>query len=407
MIDKQLVWFTNVADDMEVLLNDYQVEIEEQHKVDDGVACIYLYRKLMNPTAEPFESVALWLRDSQSFLQGYLECDSPKVMIDVDDVLQSPRILANKLGEILDVSIGESLQIKKVQGDELWLTVYDRFLRATPTSRQILAGIDASLALQTDDKAENIHQAHQTIELYLATLNTHNELKSSKSLLALSNNRTENLEAAYNELTGDNDKLARELEMVSILATQYQVSLESNEKRMSVNQSRARMQSVLPRSPHITQLVSQYIFDRQYYLQQGGSRLFSRQHYEMVGWKKFIKPHPLFDPDFYLLEAGLGNITLRTSPLQHYIDYGSRVNIDTHAMFDSQWYLATNPDVLESGLPAIVHFILYGASEGRWPNETFDPLWYLDNYPDVSEGGMNPLVHFVLYGQNEERRTKG
>jgi hypothetical protein len=203
------------------------------------------------------------------------------------------------------------------------------------------------------------------------------------------------------------DKLSRELEMVSMLATQYQVSLESNEKRMSVNQSRARMQSVLPRSPHITQLVSQNIFDRQYYLQQGGSRLFSRQHYEMVGWKKLIKPHPLFDPDFYLLEAGLGNITLRTSPLQHYIDYGSRVNIDTHAIFDSQWYLATNPDVLESGLPAIVHFILYGASEGRWPNETFDPLWYLDNYPDVSEGGLNPLVHFVLYGQNEERRTKG
>ena len=83
------------------------------------------------------------------------------------------------------------------------------------------------------------------------------------------------------------------------------------------------------------------------------------------------------------------------------------MNIDTHAIFDSQWYLATNPDVLESGLPAIVHFILYGASEGRWPNETFDPLWYLDNYPDVSESGLNPLVHFVLYGQNEERRTKG
>ena len=381
---------------MEVFLDERAVQIQERLKVDDVATCIYLYRKFMSPAADPFEKVSSWLRDTQNFLKSYLECDSPKVMIDVDNVPQSPRVLAKKLGEILDVSIGESLQITESETNDLWSIVYDQFLRATPTSGRILDQIDESIALKTQDERREIQSAQHALELLLEALN--------RDIKAYS---TANLELAYNDLTCDMDKLSRELEMASILATQYQVSLESNEKRMSVNQSRARMQSVLPRSPHITQLVSQNIFDRQYYLQQGGSRLFSRQHYEMVGWKKLIKPHPLFDPDFYLLEAGLGNITLRTSPLQHYIDYGSRVNIDTHAIFDSQWYLATNPDVLESGLPAIVHFILYGASEGRWPNETFDPLWYLDNYPDVSEGGLNPLVHFVLYGQNEERRTKG
>ena len=381
---------------MEVFLDERAVQIQERLKVDDVATCIYLYRKFMSPAADPFEKVSSWLRDTQNFLKSYLECDSPKVMIDVDNVPQSPRVLAKKLGEILDVSIGESLQITESETNDLWSIVYDQFLRATPTSGRILDQIDESIALKTQDERREIQSAQHALELLLEALN--------RDIKAYS---TANLELAYNDLTCDMDKLSRELEMASILATQYQVSLESNEKRMSVNQSRARMQSVLPRSPHITQLVSQNIFDRQYYLQQGGSRLFSRQHYEMVGWKKLIKPHPLFDPDFYLLEAGLGNITLRTSPLQHYIDYGSRVNIDTHAIFDSQWYLATNPDVLESGLPAIVHFILYGASEGRWPNETFDPLWYLDNYPDVSESGLNPLVHFVLYGQNEERRTKG
>ena len=381
---------------MEVFLDERAVQIQERLKVDDVATCIYLYRKFMSPAADPFEKVSSWLRDTQNFLKSYLECDSPKVMIDVDNVPQSPRVLAKKLGEILDVSIGESLQITESETNDLWSIVYDQFLRATPTSGRILDQIDESIGLKTQDERREIQSARHALELLLEALN--------RDIKAYS---TANLELAYNDLTCDMDKLSRELEMVSMLATQYQVSLESNEKRMSVNQSRARMQSVLPRSPHITQLVSQNIFDRQYYLQQGGSRLFSRQHYEMVGWKKLIKPHPLFDPDFYLLEAGLGNITLRTSPLQHYIDYGSRVNIDTHAIFDSQWYLATNPDVLESGLPAIVHFILYGASEGRWPNETFDPLWYLDNYPDVSEGGLNPLVHFVLYGQNEERRTKG
>jgi hypothetical protein len=396
MIEKQLLWFTNTAENMEVFLDERAVQIQERLKVDDVATCIYLYRKFMSPAADPFEKVSSWLRDTQNFLKSYLECDSPKVMIDVDNVPQSPRVLAKKLGEILDVSIGESLQITESETNDLWSIVYDQFLRATPTSGRILDQIDESIVLKTQDERREIQSARHALELLLENF--------GRDFRTLS---TENLEAAYNDLSCDMDKLSRELEMVSMLATQYQVSLESNEKRMSVNQSRARMQSVLPRSPHISQLVSQNLFDRQYYLQQGGSRLFSRQHYEMVGWKKLIKPHPLFDPDFYLLEAGLGNITLRTSPLQHYIDYGSRVNIDTHAIFDSQWYLATNPDVLESGLPAIVHFILYGASEGRWPNETFDPLWYLDNYPDVSEGGLNPLVHFVLYGQNEERRTKG
>lgn len=119
---------------MYVSLDDRAVQIQEHRKVDDVATRIYLYRKFMGPTVEPFEKVRLWLRDAQSFLQDYLECDSQKVMIDVDNVPQSPRILAKKLGEILDVRIDEPLQIGKLQDDDLWSSVYHRFLRATPTS---------------------------------------------------------------------------------------------------------------------------------------------------------------------------------------------------------------------------------------------------------------------------------
>src|SRR5260370_122187 len=36
-------------------------------------------------------------------------------------------------------------------------------------------------------------------------------------------------------------------------------------------------------------------------------------------------------------------------------------------IFDSEWYLANNPDVMQSGLNPLVHYVSSGASEGRKP----------------------------------------
>lgn len=72
-------------------------------------------------------------------------------------------------------------------------------------------------------------------------------------------------------------------------------------------------------------------------------------------------------------------------------------------IFDTEWYLESNPDVKESGESAIVHFYYHGVKEGRNPSYLFDLNWYLENNPDVREAGVNPLLHYIEHGEQEDR----
>jgi len=67
-------------------------------------------------------------------------------------------------------------------------------------------------------------------------------------------------------------------------------------------------------------------------------------------------------------------------------------------LFDSDWYLAQNPDVAAAGLDPLDHFIAAGAAEGRDPNPLFDCDWYLQQYPEVASAGHNPLVDYAIGG---------
>ncbi len=42
-------------------------------------------------------------------------------------------------------------------------------------------------------------------------------------------------------------------------------------------------------------------------------------------------------------------------------------------LFDPEWYLRANPDVVAAGADPVRHFLLHGAAEGRKPNPAFDP----------------------------------
>lgn len=93
--------------------------------------------------------------------------------------------------------------------------------------------------------------------------------------------------------------------------------------------------------------------------------------------------------------------------------------------FNSNYYLANNPDVVAAGLhtPEQLwqHYITYGAQERavlleqgvitadsavRQANSWFDVSYYLGNYPDLLAGGITAataLNHYFEYGINEER----
>jgi hypothetical protein len=75
-------------------------------------------------------------------------------------------------------------------------------------------------------------------------------------------------------------------------------------------------------------------------------------------------------------------------------------------VFDEAYYLATNPDVAESGMDARLHYLRTGWQEGRNPNSWFDNDYYLRVHGDVAAANMNPLLHYVWQGRPEGRVVK-
>jgi GT2 family glycosyltransferase/glycosyltransferase involved in cell wall biosynthesis len=110
----------------------------------------------------------------------------------------------------------------------------------------------------------------------------------------------------------------------------------------------------------------------------------------------------LFDTDWYLAQnpdvaaAGI-------NALVHYLRNGAAEGRDPNPLFDTDWYLARNPDVAAAGINPLVHYLRNGAAEGRNPSPSFDGGCYLAQNPDVAAAEINALVHFRRYGMLEGR----
>ena len=71
--------------------------------------------------------------------------------------------------------------------------------------------------------------------------------------------------------------------------------------------------------------------------------------------------------------------------------------------FDTEFYLAQNPDVAQAGIDSVEHYCGTGWREGRDPHPEFSTRYYLETYPDVHAAGINPYWHFLVAGKNEGR----
>jgi glycosyltransferase involved in cell wall biosynthesis len=80
--------------------------------------------------------------------------------------------------------------------------------------------------------------------------------------------------------------------------------------------------------------------------------------------------------------------------------------LETHPLFDSDWYGMTYPHVIAAGYQPSWHYVRHGARQGTLPSPTFDAVWYLDHYSDVRDSGMNPLIHYLQFGELEGRRIR-
>jgi len=128
----------------------------------------------------------------------------------------------------------------------------------------------------------------------------------------------------------------------------------------------------------------------------------------------------LFDANFYLAQnpdvlQAVKNGTI-SSGLDHFIKYGQFEKRDPSAFFNTNFYLSQNADVaaaVTSGkISAVDHFIKYGEIEGRDPISEFNTSYYLSKNSDVAaavnqtSSTKDPLTgiqHYVLYGQYEGR----
>jgi hypothetical protein len=76
---------------------------------------------------------------------------------------------------------------------------------------------------------------------------------------------------------------------------------------------------------------------------------------------------------------------------------------DPNPLFDTDWYLAHNPDVAAAAINPLAHYLHNGGSEGRNPSPSFDARCYLAQNPNVAAAGTNALVHFQPHGMREGR----
>lgn len=106
---------------------------------------------------------------------------------------------------------------------------------------------------------------------------------------------------------------------------------------------------------------------------------------------------PLFDSNYYL-NANPDLVDIGISPLVHYLTEGWRRSIAPHPLFDGKRYLEIYTDVAASGINPLLHFLRHGGLEYRDPHALFDTQRYLERYPEVRLMKKVPVLHYLSYG---------
>ena len=109
--------------------------------------------------------------------------------------------------------------------------------------------------------------------------------------------------------------------------------------------------------------------------------------------------HPLFDSAFYL-SSNPDVAIAQVDPYIHYLKYGSREGRQPNSHFDPKYY-AERRGV--KPIDALDHYWVYGAAMGFDPHPHFSTKWYLDTNPDVVAAAVNPLLHYLKHGRQENR----
>lgn len=115
----------------------------------------------------------------------------------------------------------------------------------------------------------------------------------------------------------------------------------------------------------------------------------------------------LIEPGYYAQQLGASVVPTGIAGQQQaawsFDATGWRQGLNPDALFDTNYYLAQNPDVRVAGINPLRHYEAYGWREQRDPSLLFSVGKYMAAYPDVQAVGAEPLLHYLSYGQSEGR----
>jgi glycosyltransferase involved in cell wall biosynthesis/SAM-dependent methyltransferase len=199
-------------------------------------------------------------------------------------------------------------------------------------------------------------------------------------------------------------RLARRVERVTELVAlgRHLWQVRARRRLASIVTSRSARREAMARAARIETCG---LFDPESYQDRAGvllSPLGLALHYEMVGRRMGLMPCALFDTAYYL-DTNPDVAGANANPLLHYLDHGAAEGRRPHPLFDSAYYLEQHPEVAACGDNPLRHFLTVGAAAGFRPTPLFDTAWYLERYQDVVAAGVNPLVHYLTHGAADGR----
>jgi len=92
--------------------------------------------------------------------------------------------------------------------------------------------------------------------------------------------------------------------------------------------------------------------------------------------------------------VALGTLTV-LHPIKYWRLHWDARAIQNSGLFDWDWYIEGNSDVVAAGVDPLKHWLKTGWKEGRKPNPYFDTLWYTQQYLSNSSDASNPLIHYI------------
>jgi len=132
-----------------------------------------------------------------------------------------------------------------------------------------------------------------------------------------------------------------------------------------------------------------------------------------------------FDASYYFRNSGVP-LSENVNPLKHYIYFGSHMNLDPCAWFNTRFYKETHRHVDFNIINPLYHYIKEGKKYGSIPNivhpillaqneeerqfivqkiirESFDEKFYRERYSDIKNNNIEPIMHYVHFGYKEGR----